>query len=105
MEENALVETTSARLDRTAWAEHIERWQAQGTTVAQYCRETGIATHRFRYWRDRLGSASGGFVRIDPPSSAPEGLWLEWGTRHRVHLGRDFDLETLRRVLEATGAR
>jgi hypothetical protein len=41
---------------RTAeeWEKHIQEQPASGRRVNAYCREQGLATHKFYYWRARL---------------------------------------------------
>jgi hypothetical protein len=39
------------------WQGRLERFEASGMTVAEFCREEGLPPHRFYYWRRRVREA------------------------------------------------
>lgn len=41
---------------RQAWKEKMERWEASGQTIKNWCNANNISYHTFQYWRQRLGT-------------------------------------------------
>lgn len=89
---------------REQWAIRLAEQHAGGLSAAAYCREHGLATWQFSYWRKALATsetstATNGFVELHPVSHA-SGVWVGVG-RWRVNVETGFDAELLRRTLEA----
>ena len=40
------------------WQMHLTAWQASGSTQADYCKQHGLVTHNFWYWKNKLSSAA-----------------------------------------------
>jgi len=41
---------------RERWQEIVRRWQASGTSQAEFCRRRGIPLWKLAWWKRRLGS-------------------------------------------------
>jgi hypothetical protein len=97
--------TKAARVARRErWAALMAEQQAGGLSAAAFCRERGIATWQFSYWRKALATsenstATNGFVELRPASRA-SGVWVEAG-RWRVNVETGFNADVLRRTMEA----
>ena len=50
------------------WRGHLEAAQAHPTSLAAYCRETGVSYQSLMYWKRRLGQAR---LFIELPRPAP----------------------------------
>lgn len=93
------------RLTAAEWEKHFEEQPASGKRVNAYCREQGLTTHKFYYWRARLrgrGPEPGrrGFVECRmPEASLSSTVVLECRGGYRLHIGAGFDEGTLKRVL------
>lgn len=104
---------------RTAaeWATAISGWRNSGLSVAAYCSRTRIneSTFRWRLWREKRGSMSGGPNSLQPaflplhvslgspvaptaPTHAPFEVVLGCGSR--VLVRGDFDPAILRKLLD-----
>jgi len=55
--------TKVERKSKQFWQEQIDRWKGKGVPIRQYCRENGVSTSGFYYWKQKLGSNSGGGIR------------------------------------------
>jgi hypothetical protein len=93
---------------RLAWIDRLQRFDAAGLTVLDFCRAEGVSTQAFYYWRHKLA---------DPPTDtadtprllpvrlvadhAPVELVLPSGAILRLSPG--CDLAFVRAVLDALG--
>lgn len=95
------------------WEKHITSWQDSGLAQSAYCREHGISSKTFGYYKRKLASASGTQqvvpvpnVAIPPaPSDAcdrPIKLYVRDNLMLDIEPG--FCQQTLRRILKITGA-
>lgn len=114
---------------RARWARIIAEQRASGMTVARFCEARGIASSSFFPWKRRLaqGAQAGGvgssttavFVEAkvpaaSAPADAPDaegdrrggvgGIAIELVRGRRVLVGRGFDRQLLRDVIEALEA-
>lgn len=101
-------ETATAKTTRSEqWQERIAAFEASGSTVRQFCKESGIAEHSFYSWRRRL--RQNGPVRFalversvgQQPSVAEVNLELVFSTGERLRIGSGVDAGTLRTVVAA----
>jgi transposase len=105
MSENIIEETAASKADQ--WRERISEQQRSGLSIKQFCKQQGIAEHRFYDWRKRLRDKQAvHFALVDRPSVGRESLadacleiLLTSGERLRV--GAGLDAATLRVALEA----
>jgi transposase len=105
MSENIVEETAASKADQ--WRERIAEQQRSGLSIKQFCKQQGIAEHRFYDWRKRLRDKQAvRFALVDRASvgreSAAEAcleILLPSGERLRVVAG--VDATTLRVALEA----
>ena len=102
-----------ARLDtrkRAEWQERLDRFQASGLSVAQFCQNEKSATHAFYYWGKRLrvranaqaaGQGSGklyGAAREGSQVSPPM-VHVTWGSKVQISIPADC-VHAIRCVLE-----
>jgi transposase len=106
MSENIIIEEkTASKADQ--WRERIAEQQRSGLSIKQFCKQQGIAEHRFYDWRKRLREKQAvRFALVDRASVGRESLadacleiLLTSGERLRV--GAGVDAAILRVVLEA----
>ena len=58
---------------RARWEERIAAWEAGGLSQAAFCRENGLALHRFLYWRRKCRQAPEVvFAEVDIPNRVRE---------------------------------
>lgn len=97
---------------RQAWIERLQRFDAAGLTVLDFCRAEGVSTQAFYYWRHKLASpptdadaATADAPRLLPvrlvASAAPVEVVLPGGAIVRLSPG--CDLTFVRAVLDALG--
>jgi transposase-like protein len=88
-------------VSREQWREHIEAWRVSGATQAAYCREHGVASSAFRYWKCRLERESlSGFVEVSHSVGQRGGVIdILVDERVRVRVAEDVGPEQLRVVL------
>jgi transposase-like protein len=111
-------ETGIGRRSAGQWKALIERYERGRATQARFCAREGVAVSTFQYWRRRLReeaasgsapSATGRLVAVqvrqEPCAPAPAGLRLVLPSGVGIEVQADFDPATLRRVVEALGAR
>lgn len=51
--------------------EHVQRQESSSLSVAEYCRQNGIAANSFYNWKSKARKESG-FVRVSPKSDKIE---------------------------------
>lgn len=103
------------RTEREAyWRGVLSDWHSSGEQIHAYCQTHQISQSSFYLWRQRLygkatSNAKAKFVAVElqpEPKVAkrvpiklhlPNGCWIS--------LERDFDVDTLSRLIEALGAR
>lgn len=93
------------------WKNHITCWRDSGLSQKLYCKQHGLSVQTFGYWHRKIKKAAEGKPRFYPlavaavtPSAPREysGSGLEMSlcdSRFCVTVGRDFDPETLRRLI------
>ena len=52
------------------WQTHIEQWQESDLTQTEYCRQHGLKTYTFRYWKLKNQPAEEA-VFVEVPAAAP----------------------------------
>jgi transposase-like protein len=111
----------SAMVRRSAqqWKALVERYERGTATQARFCAREGVSVGALQYWRRRLREeAAGGDaaalaiarlvavqVREEAPAPKETGLRLVLSSGVSVEVAPDFDAATLRRVIDALGAR
>ena len=101
----------SSSAKRQFWQTHIAAWQGSGMSQRLYCKQHDLAVQTFGYWYRKLGRQSENKPRFYPialSSAAPSApvqqasadLELNvCGSRFSVKVGRDFDAETLSKLI------
>ena len=94
-----------ASVDRAAqWRDRVERAERSGVEVSEFCKREGFSTAAFYSWRKRLRVGK-------PPTKSVPVQFVEVGAARSslevvttsgvvVRVSRDFDEQTLRRVLD-----
>ena len=80
---------------RVWWQRHIEGQRRSGLSATAYCRQQGLKTWRWFYWRKALAEDAGGFVELPATDDA---LRVECAGC-QIALRRGFDPELLRAVV------
>lgn len=89
------------------WQERIRQWQASGTSLAQWSRESHLRYSQCLYWKLRfLGpgikepeNAPKGFYEIETEALEDSGVSLELSDV-QIHLSTEFDSSTLLKCLD-----
>jgi transposase-like protein len=91
------------------WRELVFEQEQSGKTVAEFCRERGIARSKLYFWRQRcVGSkATAGFVRLkvapvaeaDTVAPARSGIEVRLGGGRSLVVEAGFDASHLRALL------
>jgi transposase len=88
------------------WEEHLRQWQESGLSQTGYCRTHGLSDKSFVYWKKRIAAAGVTVSLVEvprfqampvQPSNQP--LRLMVGNRYGIEIERDFDEQTLDRLL------
>ncbi len=96
------------------WQSHIEAWEHSGNTQSDYCRNNGLSSKVFGYWKRKLCRKAPAAVSFVPvsirrtyPASINTGasLRLVVGNGYGIDIGDGFKPDTLRRLLDALGHR
>lgn len=89
------------------WKEKIIVQKNSGISIAEWCRQNGVADHVFYYWKRKLFPApaitisSFKEVSVEQEESCSKtGIKLEY-KRFLIHLDKHFDFQTLKRCLSA----
>ena len=91
------------------WSGVFSEWQDSGKSAVSYCRENNIPQWKFYYWKRRVlpSEEKKGFTRLslsDSPESS-SGLWIELASGIRLVIEKDFNSDTLHRVLATARGR
>lgn len=86
------------------WIQILSDWRKSDKSVAQYCKDSGIAAWKFHYWKKRLqqGCYQQDFVELsfnNPERSI--GITLELTSKIKIILSSGFDSQELRRTINA----
>ncbi len=96
------------------WQSHIESWEHRGDTQSDYCRNHGLSSKVFGYWKRKLCSKREAAVSFVPVSikrsypasvNASASLRLDIGNGYGIDVGDGFNPDTLRRLLTTLGQR
>jgi hypothetical protein len=97
---------------RAAWMKHLAEMKSSGMSGKAWCAHEGISYHKYRYWRDRIGSpgkiaaqATPTWVELSPAAVVPipassDALVVRIG-EVVVELRLGFDPELLREIVRA----
>ena len=105
--------------NRARWLTYVRAWSTSGLPVVTYCRQEGLHPSSFHRWRrmfresgeallDSQRSAEGEsptalFARVEVTSSSAtvnaHAIEVVLAGERRVRVGRDFNEETLRRLV------
>ena len=105
--------------NRARWLELVRAWSGSALPVVEYCRREGLHPSSFQRWRHIFGesgealldadssaedaSAGALFAQVEVTSSAAaldaQSIELVLAGERRVRVGRNFDEETLRRLV------
>lgn len=100
------------------WHRIVQEHADSGQTVAEFCRQRGLAQATFFLWRRRLGHPPAGarvpvapvFVEArvgcgpDAGSEPQAGIEIDLGRKRRLIVQRGFDPETLSRAIRTLEA-
>ena len=91
------------------WRELVSEQEQSGKTVAEFCRERGIARSKFYLWRQRWAGAqaASGFVRVkvpppvekEPLATVARGIEIRLAGGRTLVVAPDFDAGHLRALL------
>lgn len=87
------------------WAQHLRNWKSSDLSQAEYCRQQGLSSKSFGYWKRKQRAAEKPLCLVEIPiqsqvvSPSPHPLRLMVGSRYRLEIEKDFDAETLDRLL------
>ena len=91
---------------REFWTGHVEEWKRGGLSQVGYCRKHRISIKSFAYWKRKLTSSEPSTSLVEVPRLKvsevfvrPRPLCLRIGDRYAIDIDRDFDTETLVRLL------
>ena len=95
---------------RRKWAGHIQAWRGSGKSQAQYCREQGLSSKLFYYWKNKYNGNRGSDgvklvpiemhpIRIHTSTTITSSLVLIVG-QYKVEIGDRFDPGTLARLVQ-----
>lgn len=79
---------------------HISAQERSGKSISEYCRQHGIATKRFYYWRKRL-EREDSFIEVGGARGGSFELKIREGLS--VMVPPKFDAEHLRQLLQVLG--
>ena len=90
------------------WREHIRTCEASGTSIVQYCRDTGISAPQYHWWKRELKRRGGKrigaplFVEVRAACDVADAPALEVVLAHNrvVRVPRGFDAVTLSAVVQ-----
>jgi len=72
------------------WQRHFAAQRSSGVSITQYCRDNGIRSNKWYYWRNRLKEGAEGTVSLVPVNIASE---PSHSGNCRVHLPNGIVLE------------
>ena len=95
---------------RTYWLQKISEWKSSGQSQTHYCKSHELNPHVFIYWKRKFDQE----LKSQPPLvpvkivsqispqriAEPTGLSLHLQDRFEISIGKDFDSETLGRLVE-----
>lgn len=118
---------SEARTEREGrWRELMRQRSESGQSRVDFCRERGIKTCSMRYWERKMRRADGGLGRSVPrvlgggfvgvqlapgreweerERSGGDGVLTAWVGGVRLEIGRGFDAEVLRGVVDVLRGR
>ena len=113
-ERGVVVGRETARCRAGYWQGHIRACESSGFSIAGYCRQEGLSTSSYHWWKRRLKareesgvsgttSVAAAFAEVPVARSVSEAdPALEVVVRggRAIRIGPGFDAETLARVLE-----
>jgi len=92
-------------------ARWLTRWERQGWSWVELSRRSGYPTWKLRWWQKRFERTGGSpataeqaFVAVEvaePVRNATAPIEITTPSGYRVQVPRDFEVEHLRRVVEA----
>ena len=94
---------------RAFWKTHITSWEKTDISQAEYCRQNGLSSRSFGYWKKRQGNAKVNPVSfVSVPLAPPMAVCAKVGRaplcivlddRYRIEVGDDFSPLTLQRLV------
>src|SRR5262245_54586826 len=115
-----------AKASRAEWVKRVERWQDSGLTAKEFAAELAVSPNSLTFWKWKLrrerSTQDNATKVMKPVVKAPEPKFLQLVPTHSEAVGaaplevviggdivvrvpRDFDEQTLTRVIRALGAR
>ena len=96
------------------WEVHVEAWKQSGKAQSDYCRDNGLSSKLFGYWKRKLCSKKEAAVSFVPVSikrpypasvNTSASLRLVVGNGYGIDIGDGFNPDTLNRLLNTLGQR
>ena len=94
---------------RAFWRTHITSWEKTDISQAEYCRQNGLSSRSFGYWKKRQGCEKVNPVSFVPVPLAPPmdvgtkvgkaPLCIVLDDRYRIEVGDDFSPLTLQSLV------
>ncbi len=100
-------EPSKSRLTR--WQTLLEKWKKSGQSQARFCRDNGLNTNTFQYWKKKLTSSEEQHSLISvsvisreelKPSSLDSGISLKIENNLLLQFNRDFCPSTLLKLVD-----
>lgn len=112
------MESRSTRANRDEWRKRVERWRDSGLSAEEFATELGIKATTLKFWKYVFAKEGGGetpsarrivrrkvtrapFVELQPAVRGDAVFELELGGTRRLRIPSNFDVDALRRLLEA----
>ena len=86
------------------WRALVDKHTESGMSAAAFCKQQGINSQRFYFWRRRFraDSSGAGFIRLVPTSKIPfSGIRIVLDHGVCVELDKGFDPLTLKEAIDA----
>ncbi len=104
----------SIKNKQSRWLQLIEQWQKSGKSQAQFCRDSGLNTNTFQYWKKKLTPKEVRHALIpvsiipskEVKAEAPHcGISLKLEGNLLLYFEKDFCSTTLLRLVETLRTR
>ena len=84
--------------------EHVRKWQESGLTITEYCRQAGVKSTSFHYWKSKyeeeLEGSSSNFIPILSGAQSREYLEFESSLGVKLRAPLNVSAERLKELVE-----
>lgn len=91
---------------RQHWESIINKCEHSGQTIVCFCKERGIAQHKYHYWKKKLTNEqlpTAGFKELIAPPREGSGLWFDFGNGAKLVIDNDFNQDTFKKLMGVLG--